>query len=339
MPNCDIVIPVWGHLAFTKKCIEQVETDTSCPYRLIIIDNASDQKTREYLEALAKRLKGRMVLIKNQKNEGFIKAVNKGIAFSNAEFVCILNNDTIVTAGWLGEMLKLFEADPKIGIVNPSSNSLGQKIPKGTGLTEFAGGMKSQAGRFVEIGSALGFCMLMKRKLFSEIGYFDETYGRGNFDDTDFSLRTKRHGYKMVRAFASYVYHKEQGSFKAVRNFRKDFAKNKKLFESRWGSTKRVVVVFKDINRASLMHLNDIFKKHAREKSWVYVISPAFETKEFFRKFSNLTFLHYRRAFYLLALLRIMLKKKKPDIVYGDNSLFLATLKTLRSLKTEEISV
>lgn len=327
MSRCDIVIPIWNQLKLTKGCVESVEKNTSLPYRLIVIDNGSDHKTAEYLEDLKKKFGKKMILIKNAGNEGFIKAVNKGITLSRAEFVCILNNDTIAAPGWLEEAIKVFDEDYRIGIVNPSSNSLGQKIPKGIDPAEYGKNIKKESGLFVELGSAFGFCMIIKRKLFSEIGRLDEIYGVGNFDDTDFSLRAKREGYKIVRAIASYVYHREQASFNVIKNFKRNFNKNKEIFESRWGITKRAIFVLSRVNARSLKHLKAALKKHAKEKSWLYIISPPFETKEFFAKFSNLTFYHFGSFFFISAFLKILFKKKKPDVVYCDDKKLFSLLR------------
>ena len=336
MPHCDIIIPVWNQPEATERCIDSVVKNTGYPYRLVIIDNASDHKTAAYLVGLQERFKKEVILLRNTRNEGFIKAVNKGMAHSKGEFICILNNDTIVTEGWLGEMVKLLTENAEIGIVNPSSNSLGQSIPKGKSVNEFAGEGKNASGRFVELESAFGFCMLMRRCLLGKVGYFDETYGTGNFDDTDFSLRVKREGHKVVRAFASYVYHKGQRSFRGVKSFRSDFKKNKEIFESRWGKTKRVVVVLKDTDR--LDSLRNILKKHAGERSWAHIISPGFRTEELFEKYSNLSVSVFRRFFYLQAFFKVAFKKKKPDIVYCGNRLFLGALKILSGMKVSLIS-
>lgn len=342
MPGCDIIIPVWNQLELTRNCIDSLEKNTVFPYRLIVVDNASNPKTVEYLEGLKNRLKDRMVLVKNEKNEGFVKAVNKGLALSNEKFVCVLNNDTVVTRGWLSEMVKLFDEDPRIGIINPSSNSLGQKMPRGTTLDEYGKLAKTQSGLYCDLGSALGFCMLLKREIFRKVRQFDEVYGMGNYDDTDFSLRVKREGYKVVRSFASYVYHKEKSSFNVLKNFKKSFSRNKKVFETRWSSTHRALIILSAVNDASRAHLYVAIKKHAKEKSWLYVVCPPLATKEFFEKFSNLTFYHYRRFFYILAFFKVLFKKKKPAVVYCDNKRLLSLLEGLlprmrfKLLKSEE---
>jgi len=197
--------------------------------------------------------------------------------------------------------------------------------------------IKKESGLFVELGSAFGFCMLVKRRLFDEIGLFDEIYGRGNFDDTDFSLHAKKKGYKTVRSFASLVYHKEQRSFNLIKSFGRDFEKNRGIFESRWGMTERIIVVMRDINEKSLNQLEKILDKHAKEKSWVYIISPRLETIKFFERHSNLTFYHFDRFFYTLAFLKILFKKKRPDFIYSDNAVFSNVLEICKIFHGAEI--
>ncbi len=337
MPTCDIIIPVWNRQEDTRSCVESVERNTLFPYRLIMIDNASGDETTAYLRELAKRRGERVLLIRNEKNEGFIKAVNKGISLSKAEFICILNNDTLVTSGWLKALVNVISRNPAIGIVNPSSNTLGQHPPKGKTLEEHAGDIASGRGLFVETGSAFGFCMLARRRLFDEIGLLDVAYGLGNFDDTDLSLRAKEKGYKTARALASYVYHKEQRSFNLQKGFKRDFSRNRRIFESKWGRTKRVIVVLRNINTESLDSLRSVLREYAKEKSWVYIISPRFETIEFFEKHSNLSFYHFTRFFYALSFLKILFKKKKPDIIYADNNRFRNLLAKFRAVHGAEI--
>ena len=100
--DCDIIIPVWNQLTFTKDCLDSIFKNTvGVDYRIIIIDNASDDKTRDYLNGLKEARPNGITLIRNEKNLGFIKAVNQVIAASNAHYICLLNNDTLVTKGWL----------------------------------------------------------------------------------------------------------------------------------------------------------------------------------------------------------------------------------------------
>ena len=329
MSKCDIVIPVWNQKDDTGECVESIEKNTNYPHRIIVVDNASDSETKTYLESLKS---DKFIVIRNEENLGFIKAVNQGISKSEGNFVCILNNDTIVNTGWLGELVKIAEKNPTVGIVNPSSNTFGQ--PRHEGLSPSL--ERKESGRFVQLGGGFGFCMLIKREVIKKIGLFDEAYGMGYFEDTDFSLRAKEVGYKSVRAIAAYVYHKEKTSFKLLKTFKPDFIKNKELFEKKWGRTKRVSVVFGKVDE-NIAFLEKIAKDYAKEKSWVYVISPKFDTLRFFERYSNLTFYNFKFLFYPLAFLKLLFKKKNMDIIFCDNSIFLKLIKLLRKSDTKLI--
>ncbi|GAI90090.1 unnamed protein product, partial [marine sediment metagenome] len=244
MSKCDIIIPVWNQLKATKRCLDSLLQNTTFDFNLIIVDNGSGKKTEDFLKDFERNNpKYGIILIRNEKNKGFVKAVNQGIRESRADYICILNNDTIVTEGWLSEMIKILQINPGIGIVNPSSNNLGQKPARGQKIEDYVSALKSGSGKYAELMNGLGFCMLIKKSLIEEIGLFDEIYGMGNFEDTDFSMRAKRKGYLCVRALGAYVYHKENTSFNVFRQYHCEFEKNKKIFESRWGKQKRILFV------------------------------------------------------------------------------------------------
>jgi len=126
MSKCDIIIPVWNQLDVTRECVTSIMKHTAYPYRLIIIDNASDAPTASYLDSLKSAKDLDLMLIRNSRNLGFVKAVNQGIGASDAPYLCIMNNDTIATAGWLNELVDVIEANKEMGLINPSSNTSGQ---------------------------------------------------------------------------------------------------------------------------------------------------------------------------------------------------------------------
>jgi len=322
MSNCDIIIPVWNQLECTRDCVNSIERNTAYPYRFIIIDNASAGPAAGYLKSLAEKNPERFSVIRNDINEGFIKAVNKGIKASGAKYVCLLNNDTVVAPGWLGELVKVAESDNSIGIVNPSSNTLGQNLSNGRMPADYAREARSESGGFVELTKGFGFCMFMKRRLFEEIGLFDEIYGMGNFEDTDFSMRAQSKGYRSVRAIASYVYHRESRSFNLFSDFKERFDQNKRIFESRWGGIKRIVIISKDTGSASLEKFRSILNEYPKERSWVSIITPPFDTRELFKEHSNLSVYHPGCAFYISAFLKVAFKKKRPGVIYADKERF-----------------
>ncbi len=240
--KCDIVIPVWNELEITKNCIESIISSTRFPHSLIIIDNGSNALVADYLNSLRGKIKD-LSIITNQQNLGYVKAINQGFKESSAEFVCLLNNDTIVTDGWLSEMVDIAYDNVGVGIVNPSSNTLAQSVPKGQTIQEFAGSLKASKGSWGELGQCSGFCMLIKREVIEKIGLFDESYEIGYFEETDYCRRVQNAGYQFARAKRAYVYHLDRVSFDKRPDKEELFRKNRELFEHHWGESLRIAYI------------------------------------------------------------------------------------------------
>lgn len=215
--KCDIIIPIWNQLETTRECLESIVRNTRCPYRLILIDNASRGDTKSYLEAFSRDLaaqgKAEALVIRNSENLGFVKAVNQGLAASSAPYVCVMNNDTIAAPGWLENMIGFAERHPDAGLLNPQCDGHGDRS-----IDEHAALLARDKDAYMEMNQCFGYCMLIRREVIQKIGYLDEAYGMGNYDDTDYSMRAGLAGYRSVNVHSAYVYHKKHVSFKAAGN-------------------------------------------------------------------------------------------------------------------------
>ncbi|MFA6142761.1 MAG: glycosyltransferase family 2 protein [Candidatus Omnitrophota bacterium] len=248
MKHCDIVIPVWNEPGVTRECVDSILKCTDHPYRLIIIDNGSGEETRKYLEGL-KGIKDLNILyMRNDKNLGFIKAVNQGIKASEAPYLCLMNNDTVVTDGWLGEMTRAMDLHPEIGLINPSSNTSCQFPGQGESIGNYALGLKRFKGQLQWLSTIRGFCVLIKREVVEKIGLLDEAYSTGYFEETDYSRRARNAGYAMAMAKSSYVYHKGSVSFKKIEGSDALFEKNEKIFYGRWGRPVKIGLFLDSMN-------------------------------------------------------------------------------------------
>ncbi|GBL40135.1 uncharacterized glycosyltransferase RBE_0706 [Nitrospirota bacterium] len=110
--SVSLVIPVYNQLDYTKQCLESIARCTDQPYELIIVDNASTDGTREFLRDV------KATVITNLRNLGCAKAWNQGVRASHGDVVGILNNDIIVTKGWIEGLVKFMEQEGH-GIVSP----------------------------------------------------------------------------------------------------------------------------------------------------------------------------------------------------------------------------
>lgn len=341
MASCDIIIPVWNQLEATRKCLESVEKNTSYPYRVILVDNGSEKDVKAYLERFAAVSHGRVTLISNEENTGYIKAVNQALKYANADHVCVMNNDTDVCSGWLEEMARVMDSDAGIGIVNPSSNTSGQLPCIWQNIADYANSLKKYAGQTQELFNCRGFCMLIRPELFKKIGYFDESYGPGYFEEADFSRKAISAGYRIVRAKASYVFHTESLSFKKLGNASEIFDVNKMLFEKRWGRSLKIgFAVFDD--RDDGMGALALELARRGHQSWIFLkrgVNWPVDVDHFDLRRVDIS--GWASGIHLLYQLTKRRKKKGMDVMIVSDGILrrvLLSTKKLHGVEVEEYS-
>lgn len=332
--NCDIVIPIWNQPELTARCLESVERCADVPARLILVDNGSEPPTRELLERFQQRRPGSAQVIRNATNLGFIRAANQGIRAATAPWVCLLNNDTVVTGGWLSEMLKVAQAEPRIGLVNPTSNSLGFHPAKSESIEEYAASLRSRSGEATELATALGFCLLARREIFDRIGLLDESYGMGNFDDDDLSRRVRRAGYRCVRACAAYVHHEEKASFRHLPGWEKAFEQNRRRFQDRWGRPLRILWEVPASRANGASGTRQAALDLVSEGHWISFIVPEGNLPGDILSLAQVRQLSVPAAGWRVrATFRLLAKRKKPfDVVISYDPVWSRWVRRLRPM-------
>lgn len=227
MNTVDIIIPVYDGYDETVACIGSVlNSKNVVPCEVVVIyDAGPNPRLREYLDELA--LQGRITLLINQINVGFVATVNKGMALHIDRDVVLLNSDAEVANDWLDRMLACMRGDRRIGTVTPFSNNAeicsfpelcrADALPSGWDVARidevFARKVSPAA---VDLPTAVGFCMLIARRALKEIGYFDEKqFGRGYGEENDFCRRLAAKGWRNVLCTDVFVAHHGGVSFGA----------------------------------------------------------------------------------------------------------------------------
>jgi len=306
---CDIVIPVLDQLKMTKRCIEALMAKTALPYGLILIDNGSTAETKRYLEDV-KKAHAHIVLIRNEENAGWVKALNQGIEASSAGYICAMNNDAIVmTEGWLSKLIDIAESEQDIGLINPTF--------------EIKNKERFLDAPFVEVDFCRGYCVVIKRRVIDEVGLFDEAYGIGYYDDDDYSVRAIRAGFRCVRAQGVFVEHLKDSTFTTIfeeEKRRKLHLKNKLTFYAKWGRRLRLLFIVSG-NREKADVLRGIFFSLARHQHVIYLwnLTEPFGCRHINireKRFPSFT----PAAVFLLELLFNGLKKrsKKYDAIFVE---------------------
>ncbi len=241
MITCDIIIPIWDQPALTRRCIEALRVKTRTPYRLILVDNGSGEETRRYLETLGSAGGGDVVLLRNPENLGYLRAVNQGLkASGSSEFVCLMNNDIAVTEGWLEHMIAFARSRDDAGLVTClQNNDPGRPAPPD--LESWARSQVQSPGRWMELDHCTGGCLLIKREVIERVGFLDEAYGHGYWEDNDYSRRAQKAGFCCFRVMDTCVWHDVGASFRRTPGRKEKEAENQALFYSRWGKPLRVI--------------------------------------------------------------------------------------------------
>lgn len=244
LPKISVVVLTYNNLALTKLCLNSLLRWSDYPnVEIILVDNASVDETADYLRELQQHAT-HVRLILNDENHGFAKGNNIGLQAATGDYLVLLNNDTIVTPGWLLTMLRHLQADPTIGLIGSVTNNIGNeaKIEIGySGQDEMLPAAlaytTAHMGQHMALRTAAFFCVMFPRKIFQQVGLLDENFGRGFFEDDDYCRRIERLGLRITCAEDVFIHHHLSASFNKIHDAEKQalFEKNKAYYESKWG--------------------------------------------------------------------------------------------------------
>ena len=224
----DIIIPVHGGLDMTLACLRQVRATLDNAARIVVIDDASpDPALAAALDRQARE--GVIVLERLSHNHGFPAAANAGMRLGPDRDVVLLNNDTLLPERWLQRLRDAACSAPDIGTVTPLSNNatiLSYPSPRKTNAVPSAAevvaldaaAQAANAGVTLDIPTAVGFCMYIRRDCLDAVGLFRaDLFAQGYGEENDFCLRAQALGWRHVALAGLYVGHIGGQSFSAAR--------------------------------------------------------------------------------------------------------------------------
>ena len=347
--ECDIILLSYESPELLKRCVESVLEHTTVPSRLIVVDNASgDPEVARYLQGLHGRDNVSVEKVFSEENAGFAPGMNKGMRLSEAPFLCLLNNDCVVTKNWLEEMIAVARSRDDIGLVNPQSNTFGSTPDGKASINDHAALISDRKGRFVELGHAIAFACLIKREVVEAVGYLDEAYQGVCYEDTDFSSRARKNGFISVMAEGAYVFHEEQASRRSLQGKEEIYARNREIYERRWGRLLRVFYVDsspQDRERVSaeyeslkgLVREGAIVEMRVRKDRLAGKSGREFEVSGAVRHADIGIKALPGDPVWAFILWRVITKKKKFDAIIMDDGFFLRFLRLLKFAHKAEV--
>ena len=229
-----VVVPVYGDYMATRACLESVARHGggAVDAELVIVDDETpDPEIADYLDELAATSTGlATTLLRNERNLGFVKSVNRALRHCDGDVV-VLNSDTVVTEGWLDGLVGATAGVDDVATVTPLTNSgsictLPESVVEAFALDgedpdiDGCGSFVAANGIGVppEIITAVGFCMYMTRAAIDVCGLLDEeSFGRGYGEEVDWCLRATRLGFRHLACDSVFVYHAGAASFGGAR--------------------------------------------------------------------------------------------------------------------------
>lgn len=260
-PLVSVVIPNHNGEDHLRTCMEGLNGTAYNNFEVIVVDNASTDQSRAYLEAITPNYPLRV--IKNPVNATFSEASNQGAKVGGGEFYLFLNNDVEpLDAGWLGWMVDTMigENADAVGarLIYPRPNSRqgrikplhpalslqhagihfvgGEAVPRarnlGTGQPADSGGGRGPR----EAAAVTAACMLVRGSAFRRADGFSHEYIYGT-EDVDLCLKLRAQGGRIVQEDRAVLWHHEFGTQSKVQRSvtRENRLRNRAAFVSAWG--------------------------------------------------------------------------------------------------------
>ncbi len=229
-PSVDVVVCVHNALDDVRCCLWSLVQKSTYPFHLVVVNDGSDETTTNFLRRFAADHPA-VTLVENlHPPHGYTIAANLGVRSTSADYVVLLNSDTIVTLGWLERIVTRGEADPSAGILGPLSNAASHQsvpelrdadgwstnplpdwlTPDGVALAAARAGLHPDA----RLPFINGFCFVVKRAVFEVVGDFDEEhFASGYCEENDFAYRARLAGFTTAVVDDAYVFHAKSKSF------------------------------------------------------------------------------------------------------------------------------
>lgn len=216
-----IIIVNWNGRDYLPTCLGSLERQTFRDFETILVDNGSTDGSQELVSHSYPWVR----LVELPVNTGFSGGNNEGLRHASGEYIVVLNNDTEAEPGWLAEMVRVADANPRAGQVgcricsmddHDRIDSLGHGVcadgmSRGRYRLEKWSVVKSDFSAVQEMFFGTACVSLYRREAIDQVGFFDDDMF-AFAEDTDLGLRLRWYGWDALLASDAVVYHKYSGT-------------------------------------------------------------------------------------------------------------------------------
>ena len=216
-PSAAVIVLNWNGTDDTLECLASLQHVTYPRTEIIVVDNGSRPSPRQRIGALYPRL----TYLENPRNLGYAGGNNVGIRYAlkhGHDYVCVLNNDTVVEPEFLTAAITVAESDPRIAVTgikvlafrDPSKVWVAYgRVTYDYGLVRLIG-FYADDQRFedqLDVDWVPGTALLLRRRALEEIGLFDEAFFAYH-EDVDWCTAARERGWRVVFAPTARILHK-----------------------------------------------------------------------------------------------------------------------------------
>lgn len=214
-PDVSIIIPAKDKFAITYHCIASlILAQNKATFEVILADDQSSDET-----TAAEEIVENLRVVRNENNLGFVKTNNKAALQAKGRYICLLNNDTEVTSGWIDEAISMFEIMNDVGAVGckliyPDGKLQeaggivwGSGVPWNYGKNKNASHPSFNYSRDADYLSAAA--LFVQKTVWEEVGGFSEEFAPAYYEDTDLAFKIRDAGYRTLYCPSSEVVHFE----------------------------------------------------------------------------------------------------------------------------------
>ncbi len=228
-----IGIPIRNQLEYIERCLSSIQRHTQISHEIVLIDDASNEpEVKSFLQS--ESLRENVSLIRHEEPRGFPHNCNLIASFSRGQYICLLNSDTVVSPNWAELLIATLRKDNNLLIVGPSTSygvaknysETAQQLHQyhesrfdvtDADIEHIAQEVFTEYGSHYEKTEYInGFCMMVDRRLFSTVGFFDTQFGLGSREEVQMVERLRALGYEVAWVKGAYVHHFGHRSFERI---------------------------------------------------------------------------------------------------------------------------